>query len=93
MLRRLSSHFAGELSILAEVVAQAPQFAEAHYNYGLALKNREKIQTAVEELRSQYSQLQSLFVVALAALLLLGMVSCLFIPLEPAETARLHLPL
>src|SRR5437588_10580050 len=34
---------------------------------------------AVEELRSQYSQLQSLFVVALAALLLLGMVSCLFI--------------
>jgi hypothetical protein len=34
---------------------------------------------SVEQLRSQCQQLQSLFVVALAALLLLGMVSCLFI--------------
>src|SRR5438132_28999 len=34
---------------------------------------------AVEQLRSQYQQFQSLFAVALAALLLLGMVSCLFI--------------
>jgi len=34
---------------------------------------------AVEQLRGQYQQLQSLFVVALAALLLLGMVCCLFI--------------
>jgi tetratricopeptide (TPR) repeat protein len=49
---RKRGDFAGELALLAEVVARAPQFAEAHYNYGLALKNREKVQTAVEELRA-----------------------------------------
>ena len=32
---------------------------------------------SLEELRSQYRQLQTLFVVSLAALLLLGMVCCL----------------
>src|SRR5260370_38484898 len=48
---RKRGDFAGELALLAEVVARVPQFAEAHYNYGLALKNREKVQTAVGELR------------------------------------------
>ena len=33
---------------------------------------------SVEELRSQYQQLQTLFVAALAALFVLGMVCCLF---------------
>ena len=49
---RKRGDFDGELNLLAQVVARAPQFAEAHYNYGLALKNREKLQLAVEELRA-----------------------------------------
>jgi tetratricopeptide (TPR) repeat protein len=44
--------FAGELNLLAQVVARAPQFAEAHYNYGLALKGRGKPQAAAQELRA-----------------------------------------
>jgi Flp pilus assembly protein TadD len=40
------------LRLLADVIKRAPQFSEAHYNYGLALKNREKVQDAVEELRA-----------------------------------------
>src|SRR5947209_8744509 len=42
----------GELKLLAEVMRTQPGFAEAHYNYGLALKNQEKVQEAVEELRA-----------------------------------------
>jgi superkiller protein 3 len=49
---RKRGDFAGELSLLADVVTKAPQFGEAHYNYGLALKNHEKVQHAVEELRT-----------------------------------------
>jgi tetratricopeptide (TPR) repeat protein len=49
---RKRGDFVGELNLLAEVVTKAPQFAEAHYNYGLALKSREKIQAAVGELRA-----------------------------------------
>lgn len=49
---RKRGDFAGELAVLAQVVAQAPQFAEAHYNYGLALKNHDKIEPAVQELRA-----------------------------------------
>jgi tetratricopeptide (TPR) repeat protein len=49
---RKRGDFTGELSLLADVVKRAPKFAEAHYNYGLALKNQEKVQQAVEELRT-----------------------------------------
>ena len=49
---RKRGDFTGELSLLADVVKRAPAFAEAHYNYGLALKNREKVQQAAEELRT-----------------------------------------
>jgi tetratricopeptide (TPR) repeat protein len=49
---RKRGDFAGELSLLDEVVTKAPQFAEAHYNYGLALKSHQKVQQAVEELRA-----------------------------------------
>ncbi len=49
---RKRGDFTGELGLLADVVKRAPEFAEAHYNYGLALKNREQVQQAVEELRT-----------------------------------------
>src|SRR5690349_3447116 len=41
---RKRGDFTGELNLLADVVKRAPEFAEAHYNYGLALKNQEKVQ-------------------------------------------------
>jgi tetratricopeptide (TPR) repeat protein len=49
---RKRGDFTGELSLLADVVKAAPDFAEAHYNYGLALKNREQVQHAVEALQA-----------------------------------------
>jgi len=49
---RKRGDFAGELNLLAEVVTKAPQFSEAHYNYGIVLKNHEKVQHALEELRA-----------------------------------------
>jgi len=49
---RKRGDFAGELNILAQVVARAPQFAEAHYNYGVALKSQNKPQPAVQEFRA-----------------------------------------
>ncbi|HEY7306444.1 MAG TPA: tetratricopeptide repeat protein [Bryobacteraceae bacterium] len=44
--------FAGELNLLSEVVKRAPEFADAHYNYGVALKRQGKVQAAAEELRA-----------------------------------------
>jgi tetratricopeptide (TPR) repeat protein len=49
---RKRGDFAGERNVLGQVTAQAPQFAEAHYNYGIALKNGDKPQAAVQELRA-----------------------------------------
>ena len=48
---RKRGDFEGELRLLAAVTDQAPDFAEAHYNYGLALQRDLKSAEAVEQLR------------------------------------------
>ncbi len=42
----------GELRLLARITKSAPGFAEARYNYGLALQRGGKLAEAVEELRA-----------------------------------------
>ena len=44
--------FEGEQRLLAEIAKQAPDFAEARYNYGLSLQRREKKAEAVDQLRA-----------------------------------------
>src|SRR5450432_1500386 len=44
--------FAGEIRLLADVVAREPGLAEAHYNYGIALRNRDQPREAAEQLRA-----------------------------------------
>ena len=48
---RKRGDFEGELRLLAAVTKQAPGFAEAHYNYGLALQRDLKFAEAAEQLR------------------------------------------
>src|SRR5205085_1988322 len=48
---RKRGDFVGEALLLGEVVRQAPGFAEARYNYGLALQREEKPVEAAEQLR------------------------------------------
>jgi tetratricopeptide (TPR) repeat protein len=49
---RKRGDFEGEARVLAEVVQQAPDFAEAHYNFGLLLQRSDKPAEAVEQLRA-----------------------------------------
>jgi tetratricopeptide (TPR) repeat protein len=49
---RKRGDFEGEIRLLADIVRRSPDFAEARYNYGLALQRGEKPAEAVEQLRA-----------------------------------------